>query len=118
MNLIFLYLVHSKHYENKICLSLNPMMSGSGTNLKMLDYMAAGLPVVSTAVGARGIDLKNGIHAVICGVDEFPAKISEILNDNKLSEFLSSNGRELVKAHYVWKEIAESMAEVINTVTG
>jgi glycosyltransferase involved in cell wall biosynthesis len=98
--------------------ALNPMMSGSGTNLKMLDYMAAGLPVVSTAVGARGINLKNGVHAVICGVDEFPEKISEVISNKKLSEILSSNGRELVKAHYVWKEIAESMAEAINTVTG
>jgi glycosyltransferase involved in cell wall biosynthesis len=119
-NVGFAYLItdeEKKELFRVTNVALNPMMSGSGTNLKMLDYMAAGLPVVSTAVGARGIDLKNGIHAVICGVDEFPAKISEILNDNKLSEFLSSNGRELVKAHYGWKEIAESMAEAINTVT-
>lgn len=33
--------------------ALNPMMSGSGTNLKMLDYFAAGIPVVSTLFGAR-----------------------------------------------------------------
>jgi len=98
--------------------AINPMMSGSGTNLKMLDYMAAGLPVVSTAVGARGINLKNGIHAIICDIDAFPEKISDVIRDKNLSEFLSSNGRELVKVHYVWKEIAESMVEAINDATG
>ena len=98
--------------------AINPMMSGSGTNLKMLDYMAAGLPVVSTEVGARGIDLENGIHAIICDIDMFHEKISEIINDNNLSESLSSNGRDLVRARYGWKEIAGSMAEAIHEVTG
>jgi glycosyltransferase involved in cell wall biosynthesis len=97
--------------------AINPMMSGSGTNLKMLDYMAAGLPVVSTTVGARGINLINGIHAVICDIDAFPEKISDVINDKKFSELLSSNGRELVKENYVWKEIAESMVNVINNAT-
>ena len=79
--------------------------------------MAAGLPVVSTTVGARGINLINGIHAVICDIDAFPEKISDVINDKKFSEFLSSNGRELVKENYVWKEIAESMVNVINNAT-
>ncbi len=94
--------------------AINPMMSGSGTNLKMLDYMAAGLPVVSTAIGARGINIINGIHAIICDINAFPQKISDVINDKNFSELLASNGRELVKAHYIWKEIAGSMAEAIN----
>ena len=35
--------------------AINPMFSGSGTNIKMFDFMAAGLPIVTTAIGARGI---------------------------------------------------------------
>jgi glycosyltransferase involved in cell wall biosynthesis len=35
-------------------IAVNPMFSGSGTNIKMFEFMAAGLPVVTTAVGARG----------------------------------------------------------------
>ncbi|MBT9160303.1 MAG: hypothetical protein DDT26_01580 [Dehalococcoidia bacterium] len=35
--------------------ALNPMLSGAGTNVKMFDFLAAGLPVVATPVGARGI---------------------------------------------------------------
>ena len=39
--------------------AVNPMFSGSGTNIKMFDFMAAGLPVVSTPTGARGINLSG-----------------------------------------------------------
>ena len=38
------------------------MRWGSGTNLKMLDYALAGMPIVSTAFGARGLGLEAGAH--------------------------------------------------------
>jgi len=40
-------------------IALNPMFSGSGTNLKMFDYFSSGLPVIATPKGARGIPLRN-----------------------------------------------------------
>lgn len=39
--------------------ALNPMLSGSGTNLKMFDYMSAGIPIITTEFGTRGIDYKE-----------------------------------------------------------
>lgn len=96
-------------------IALNPMLSGSGTNLKMLDYMAAGLPVITTPVGARGLDLENGRHAIICEIDEFPAKIREIMADKALYDRLSSEGRKLVEDHYDWGIISQNMAETIES---
>jgi glycosyltransferase involved in cell wall biosynthesis len=93
--------------------AINPMMSGSGTNLKMLDYMAAGPPIVSTAIGARGINIQNCVHAVICDIDAFPEAISRLINNPDVSEALSRNGRNLVKDHYDWKNIADSMIREI-----
>src|SRR5439155_17243100 len=46
-------------------LALNPVVSGSGTNLKMLDYFASGLPVISTAHGARGLRMRDGEHLIL-----------------------------------------------------
>lgn len=43
-------------------IGFNPMLSGSGTNLKILDYAAAGLAIVSTPFGARGAVLQPGQH--------------------------------------------------------
>ncbi|RPH47098.1 MAG: glycosyltransferase, partial [Desulfobacteraceae bacterium] len=40
-------------------LSINPMFSGSGTNLKVLEYLACGIPLVSTEFGMRGLEVFN-----------------------------------------------------------
>ena len=53
--------------------ALNPMESGSGTNLKMFDYMSAGLPVITTQFGTRGIERKEGM--LIASIREIPAVI-------------------------------------------
>jgi len=94
-------------------IALNPMLSGSGTNIKMLDYMAAGLPVITTPIGARGLDLDNNQDVVICNVDEFPAKIREVLSDIKLYDQLSTTGRKKAMEKYDWKMIAKNMADII-----
>ena len=94
-------------------IAINPMIRGSGSNLKMLDYMAAGIPVVSTVVGARGLSLENYCHAIICDIDSFPAEISHIIAKKELADLLSHNGRELVTIYYDWKKIADSMSTAL-----
>lgn len=53
--------------------ALNPVRTGSGTNLKMLDYFAAGIPVISTPFGARGLGVRDGEHYLELGPAGFPA---------------------------------------------
>jgi glycosyltransferase involved in cell wall biosynthesis len=95
--------------------ALNPMFSGSGTNLKMLEYFAAGLPVVTTAVGARGLDLTSGRHAIICPVEDFPGQVARVLRDDGLRARLGSEGRRLVEEAYDWGRIADAMHGVIES---
>jgi len=102
-----------KLYESTY-IAINPMMSGSGTNIKMLDYMAAGIPVISTPIGARGIDIHNNQEGIICDIDEFPYQISRLIKDKILYNSISLNGRKLVKEKYEWKNIAYIMIEVLN----
>ncbi|MCZ7356129.1 MAG: glycosyltransferase family 4 protein [Candidatus Methanoperedens sp.] len=96
-------------------IALNPMVSGSGTNIKMLEYMAAGLPIITTPIGARGLDIKNYRDAIICEVSEFPESIREVLENIELYNKLSLNGQKLVKNKYDWNKIAENMANTIET---
>jgi glycosyltransferase involved in cell wall biosynthesis len=59
--------VHERFLSDVLALAdvaLNPMRSGSGTNLKMLQYAGSGIPIISTAFGARGLDLHGGEHYV------------------------------------------------------
>jgi glycosyltransferase involved in cell wall biosynthesis len=55
-------------------LALNSVSYGSGSNVKMAEYLAAGLPVVSTAVGARGFEQYRE-HVQIAALDEFATAI-------------------------------------------
>ncbi len=95
--------------------ALNPMSSGSGTNLKMIEYLAAGLPVVTTPVGARGLDVVGGEHALVAALDEFPAAIARLLGDGALRATLRIGGRRLAEERYDWRAIAEDMHDVIET---
>ena len=97
-------------------MALNPMQSGSGTNIKMLDYMAAGLPVISTPVGARGLELESDNNAIICELPDFPRKIRELLEDKQLRNTIIFNARKLVKEKHDWKRIADDMDKTLKNV--
>ena len=94
--------------------ALNPMFTGSGTNLKILDYMSAGIPVISTPLGARGIEIINNVDAIICETYQFPEKIRKILENEEIQELLRSNARKLVEEKYSWESITRKAAESLN----
>lgn len=61
-------------------LALNPVTSGSGINLKIIEYLAAGLPCVTTPFGMRGLPAGLEPVASICNLEDFPVKIREFLS--------------------------------------
>jgi len=82
--------------------ALNPMEGGSGSNLKLLSYLAAGLPVVSSPVGARGIDA--GVAGVLTReLDELGNGIAALLAEDGVER--SHAGRDYVIAHCDWATI-------------
>jgi glycosyltransferase involved in cell wall biosynthesis len=88
--------------------ALNPMGSGSGTNLKMLDYMAAGIPVVSTKVGARGLDIPPGCIGT-CELDAFD---QVILHIDQYTDVEKS--RAYVQDRFSWDVIAKQFYDALN----
>jgi len=92
-------------------IAINPMFGGSGTNLKMLDYMSAGIPVVTTPIGARGIPITNYEHAIVCPPEQMAGKIQELISDSRLREHLRNNARSLVEDGFSWDSIARRLEE-------
>lgn len=88
--------------------ALNPMTSGSGTNLKMLDYFAAGLPVVSTAFGARGLGCQPARELLIAEIEDFADAISQLLSlpEDALRR-MTSCAREATINEFDWAKIAK-----------
>ncbi len=99
-------------------LALNPMVSGSGTNLKMLEYLAAGLPVLTTPHGARGLALEHRRTAAIVPIAEWPAAIDALLSDAPQRRILAEEGRAHAVARFSWKAIAETVADLYTLKSG
>lgn len=93
--------------------AINPIFSGAGTNLKMLDYMAHGAPIVTTKVGARGLDLICNEHVVIANADTFAKELATLVSDRVRATNLGRSARELAQERYTWRSIGESVAAVL-----
>jgi glycosyltransferase involved in cell wall biosynthesis len=95
-------------------LALNPMISGSGSNLKLFEYLAAGLPVVSTSFGVRGVDGADSSALIATSLERFPEAVRGLLADPDLAGRRES-ARQLALRHD-WDTIAEGMADTIRRV--
>jgi rhamnosyltransferase len=86
-----------------------PIRAGSGTRLKLLEAFAAGIPSVSTAIAAEGLQVEDGIHLLLAEEpDDFAAALVRLLNDDALCARLAQEAIALVTEHYDWSASAES----------
>lgn len=87
-----------------------PLWSGGGTRLKILEAFAAGKPVVSTTIGAEGIDALDGEHLLLADSSEaFSQAVVRLFNDRALAARLAANGRALVEKSYGWERITQQL---------
>jgi glycosyltransferase involved in cell wall biosynthesis len=93
--------------------ALNPVFSGSGTNIKMFDYMAAGLPVVATPVGARGITDETHEGVFVCAAEAISAQLAQLLSRG---EDLAESGRcnrRWVEQDYAWERLSPALGATL-----
>ena len=81
-----------------------PLDAGGGTRLKVLEAFAAGVPVVSTSVGAEGLDVQRDTHLLIADTprDFADADIRVLRGTDLPSGYSTANALRLVKADYDW----------------
>lgn len=90
-----------------------PLRIGGGSRIKILEALAAGKAVVSTVIGAEGLDVISGEHLLIADSPAaFAGRIEELLASTKLRRRLSNNGRKLVTKRYGWDQIANRLESV------
>lgn len=88
--------------------AIAPILSGSGTRLKILEYMAIGKPVISTRLGAEGIVLENGKNIVLADdMNKFSSQVIKLILDANLRNRIGKKARELVVKKYDWSSIVE-----------
>ncbi len=84
-----------------------PLRVGGGTRFKILEAMACGTPVVSTTLGAEGITLTPGEHALLADAPaELAGAIISGLGERERTAAMAERGRALATAHYEWRVLA------------
>jgi polysaccharide biosynthesis protein PslH len=106
-----------EEYINKASCSVVPLWIGSGMRYKILESFSLAKAVVSTTLGAEGIELENGKHILISDKpDGFAEAVIKILMDTELRDTLGQNARKLVEEKYSWPVIARGFSKILETM--
>ncbi len=88
----------------KYNIALAPLKEGSGTRLKILDYMASGLPVITTDLGIEGLKKEIKKFLVIeNNIDEYPRIIDTVMHNLDKYAMICFKGRKFLEKNYDWK---------------
>lgn len=90
-----------------------PLRAGGGMRVKIIDAWAWGLPIVSTSIGAEGIEVETGKNIHIGDTPDVLAEaVIQILSDPAYGEQLRDEGRAWVESHYNWRSVYFAWDEV------
>ena len=106
-------------YFQRARVFVSPLRFGSGIKVKVLNAMSRGLPVVTTPVGAEGIDYTNLEHLAVtdCAL-KMVAYMDLVLRDQAVWERLEQCSRSLIAQRYTWNKVLGDMVSEINLCVG
>jgi glycosyltransferase involved in cell wall biosynthesis len=90
------------------------MLNGSGSNLKLIEYAAAGLPIISTEFGVRGTRFETGVHYIKIKNITDTIKNTLTLTDIQLDK-ITRKTAEYIKNELSWQSLAERYHKEIKT---
>jgi glycosyltransferase involved in cell wall biosynthesis len=105
-------------YLKSADIAVVPLQKGGGTRMKILEYFAASVPVVTTSKGIEGIPAEPGIHAVI--VDDFEGMadaVVRLLEHPQEARAMAERAKAYVDA-LDWTSIAKRYLELLNPESG
>lgn len=98
-----------------------PLRTGGGTRLKILEAMAAGVPVISTALGAEGLSVEPGRHLIVADADDAGAWARELVRLSGSEAWrreLTAAAVAMVRERYDWTALGESLCRTFQDWLG
>lgn len=94
-----------------------PMRFGSGTRVKILEAFANRIPVVSTSLGAEGLELDNGVHVLIADdASEIAEACASLLSDAELRQTIVENAHTLYSERYESSVVQKRIRQIAEEV--
>lgn len=94
-----------------------PVRMGGGFRGKVLEAMAAGVPVVSTRLGAEGLPASDGENVLLAeGAEEMARQTVRLLEDASLRDDIAASARRLMVENYSWQRGVEILEGVLEEV--
>jgi glycosyltransferase involved in cell wall biosynthesis len=111
------YVDHLPTVQSQSSVFLAPLRFGGGSKLKVLEALAAGLPIVSTPEGLSGLNAQDGVHAQVADTPEGIAQaLVAVLGDPALAARLGQAARQLVHDRFDWDAAAAQLEAVYASV--
>jgi len=98
-------------------IAIVPLRIGSGTRLKILESFAHRVPVVSTSLGADGLDVQDGVHLLLADdADTFAVACQRLLLDVDLRKRMADAAEELYLRRYEWEAAQGQLQQLVREV--
>jgi glycosyltransferase involved in cell wall biosynthesis len=102
-------------YYRDALAAIIPLRTGGGTRLKILEAMASGVPVVSTALGAEGLSVEPGKNILMADADDAESwlrALAGLAESKPRRRELTSAALQLVRHEYDWTSLGESLCKI------
>lgn len=96
-----------------------PLLSGSGIRIKIVEAMALGRVVITTSIGAEGLDVQDGKHLFIANTpEEFVAVVNKCVAMPDLCSIISENAQHYISVHHNNAVIARKIIDFYQKIIG
>ena len=107
------YVADLAPYLAETAVFIVPLQAAGGMRVKIVDAWCWGLPIVSTTIGAEGIEVQEGENLLIADAPaEFAQAVADVLCIAGLQQRLRANGRRWVEARYDWRQVYRAWDDV------
>ena len=113
------YVDDPRGYIDRAAVVIVPLRIGGGTRFKIVEAMAKGKPIVSTRIGAEGLDAEHGTHLLLADTpSEFVDSVCKLCADPDLASKVGDAGRQFVAAHYGWDSVVRKLESFYEALAG
>lgn len=92
---------------------VSPIQSGSGVRVKLLEALSLGVPIITTAVGASGIDVATAGIIIAETAEEFTQAIIEITNDEQQKRAIGAKGKAYINSQHQFEAITLKISKAL-----